>query len=77
MNIDIRNKKTNFCGLIYGEHYIAGDEISLLLAASVFNLKKWMRLHFFALFVKGFSLILKHIQRMQMISFRLSVLKRI
>ena len=35
-----------------------GDEINLLLAASAFNLKKWMRLHFFALFLEGFSLIL-------------------
>ena len=36
----------------------AGDEINLLLAASAFNLKKWMRIHFFALFIKYFSLIL-------------------
>ncbi len=28
-----------------------GDEVNLLLAASAFNLKKWMRLYFFALFM--------------------------
>lgn len=54
-----------------------GDEINLLLAASAFNLKKWMRLHFFALFLEGFSLILltlRDIQRMKVISFRLDAL---
>ncbi len=49
----------------------AGDEINLLLAASAFNLKKWMRLHFFTLFIQGLSQILlafRHIQIMKMIS---------
>jgi len=54
----------------------SGDETNLLLAASAFNLKKWMRLHFFAFFMQDFSLILltlKHIQRIEMKSFRLAV----
>jgi len=28
-----------------------GDEVNLLLAASAFNLKKWMRIYFFALYL--------------------------
>jgi len=28
-----------------------GDEVNLLMAASAFNLKKWMRIYFFALFL--------------------------
>jgi len=58
----------------------SGDEINLLLTVTAFNLKKWMRLHFFALFIKDFSLSLlslKYIQRMKMISFRLAVLTNI
>ena len=34
-----------------------GDEVNLLLAASAFNLKKWMRLYFFALLRGNISLI--------------------
>ena len=34
-----------------------GDEVNLLLAASAFNLKKWMRLYFFALFIGNISLV--------------------
>ena len=34
-----------------------GDEVNLLLAASAFNLKKWMRLYFFALFIGDISLV--------------------
>jgi len=35
-----------------------GDEINLLLAASAFNLKKWMNIYFYALFIQDFSLML-------------------
>ena len=34
-----------------------GDEINLLLAASAFNLKKWMRLYFFTLFIRNIILL--------------------
>ncbi len=34
-----------------------GDQINLLLAATAFNLKKWMRLYFFALFSQNFIFI--------------------
>lgn len=57
-----------------------GDEINLLLAASAFNLKKWMRIHFFALFLKYFTLILlilKYIQGIKSVSFNLAVLRTI
>ncbi len=34
-----------------------GDEVNLLMAASVFNLKKWMRLYFFALYLGDYLLM--------------------
>ena len=34
-----------------------GDEINLLLAASAFNLKKWMRIYFYAIFLGNASLL--------------------
>ena len=34
-----------------------GDEINILLAASAFNLKKWMRIYFFALFLQDYYLL--------------------
>jgi len=34
-----------------------GDEVNLLMAASAFNLKKWMRIYFFALFLGDYLLI--------------------
>ena len=34
-----------------------GDEVNLLLAASAFNLKKWMRLYFFALYLGEYYMI--------------------
>jgi len=34
-----------------------GDEINLLLAASAFNLKKWMRIYFYAVFLGNVCLI--------------------
>ena len=36
-----------------------GDEINLLLAASAFNLKKWMNIYFYAVFLRDISLTLK------------------
>jgi len=34
-----------------------GDEVNLLMAASAFNLKKWMRIYFFALFLGDYLLM--------------------
>ena len=34
-----------------------GDEVNLLMAASAFNLKKWMRIYFFALYLGNYLLI--------------------
>lgn len=34
-----------------------GDEINLLMAATAWNLKKWMNLYFFAVFSRNFSLL--------------------
>jgi IS5 family transposase len=34
-----------------------GDQINLLLAATAFNLKKWMRIYFFALFLRDVLLL--------------------
>jgi len=34
-----------------------GDEANLLLAASAFNLKKWMRLYFFAIYIGHYTLM--------------------
>jgi len=42
-----------------------GDEINLLLAATAFNLKKWMRIYFYALFIQDFTLLLKAIKQIQ------------
>ena len=58
----------------------AGDEINLLLAASAFNLKKWMRIHFFALsldLIYRILYTLKYIQSIKMVSFNLTALKYI
>ena len=34
-----------------------GDEVNLLMAASVFNLKKWIRIYFFALYLGDYLLM--------------------
>ena len=34
-----------------------GDEVNLLMAASAFNLKKWMRIYFFALYLGDYLLM--------------------
>jgi IS5 family transposase len=55
-----------------------GDEINLLLAASAFNLKKWMRIYFYALFIQDFTLLLyaiKQIQRLKSLYQMLAILK--
>ena len=41
-----------------------GDEINLLLAASAFNLKKWMNIYFYAVFLRNISLSLKALEEM-------------
>lgn len=40
-----------------------GDEINLLLAASAFNLKKWMNIYFYAVFLRDISLIVKALKQ--------------
>ena len=51
-----------------------GDEINLLLAASVFNLKKWMNIYFYAVFSREISLILRAVEQMQKLLFLLCCL---
>ncbi len=42
-----------------------GDEINLLLAASAFNLKKWMNIYFYAVFIQDASSLLRAISELQ------------
>jgi len=42
-----------------------GDEINLLLAASAFNLKKWMNIYFYAVFLQDISLVVKALREIQ------------
>jgi IS5 family transposase len=42
-----------------------GDEINLLLAATAWNLKKWMNIYFFAVFSKNFNLLFKAIAQLK------------
>ncbi len=42
-----------------------GDEINLLLAASAFNLKKWMNIYFYAVFIQDASSLLRAILELQ------------
>jgi IS5 family transposase len=42
-----------------------GDEINLLLAASAFNLKKWMNIYFYALFLQDITLMLTALEEMR------------
>lgn len=42
-----------------------GDEINLLLAAAAFNLKKWINIYFYAVFLQDISLSLKAIEQIQ------------
>ena len=41
-----------------------GDEINLLLAATAFNLKKWINIYFYTLFLQDFTLMLKALEEM-------------
>jgi IS5 family transposase len=42
-----------------------GDEINLFLAATAFNLKKWMNIYLYALFIQDCALLLKAIHQIQ------------
>jgi len=48
-----------------------GDEINLLLAASAFNLKKWMNIYFYALFIQDFTLVLLAIKQINIIKLQI------
>ena len=55
-----------------------GDEINLLLAASAFNLKKWMNIYFYALFIQDLTLIVIAVNQINIIKlliFRLLLAK--
>ena len=43
----------------------AGDEINLLLAASAFNLKKWMNIYFYAVYLGNITLLVRAVEEMQ------------
>jgi len=43
----------------------AGDEINLLLAASAFNLKKWINIYFYAVFLRDISLLMRAMEEIQ------------
>jgi len=43
-----------------------GDEINLLLAASAFNLKKWMNIYFYALFSRDYALTIEAIEKVEL-----------
>ena len=49
-----------------------GDEINLLLAASAFNLKKWMNIYFYALFIQDLTLISIAIKQITIIKLQIS-----
>ena len=51
-----------------------GDEINLLLAASAFNLKKWMNIYFLAVLLRDITLRLKAFEEMQKIIFLIQYL---
>lgn len=42
-----------------------GDEINLLLAATAFNLKKWMNIYFYALFSQNLILLLQALEQIR------------
>jgi len=48
-----------------------GDEINLLLAASAFNLKKWMNIYFYAIFIQDFTLILIAVKQINIIKLQI------
>ena len=57
---DFRMQKNYLKGFI-------GDQINLLMAATAFNLKKWMNIYFYAIFTLNFNLMLTSIQEYQKI----------
>ena len=55
-----------------------GDEINLLLAATAFNLKKWMNIYFYAIFIQDFTILsisIKEIQRLKSLYQLLMIVK--
>lgn len=42
-----------------------GDEINLLLAATAFNLKKWMNIYFYALFSRDYTLVVEAVLQVE------------
>jgi IS5 family transposase len=64
MKFDHRMQKNYLKGFI-------GDEINLLMAASAFNLKKWMNIYFYALFIQDFTLIVIAIKQINIIKFQI------
>jgi len=42
-----------------------GDEINLLLAATAFNLNKWINIYLYALFIQDFTLLLEAMKQIQ------------
>lgn len=55
-----------------------GDEINLLLAATAFNLKKWMNIYLYALFIQDFTLLLesmKQIKKLKNLYMKLTLVK--
>ena len=48
-----------------------GDEINLLLAATAFNLKKWMNIYLYALFIQDFTLVLESMKQIQIIKLQI------
>lgn len=56
----------------------SGDEINLLLAATAFNLKKWINIYLYALFIQDFTLLLdacEEMNRLKYLYLRLLFLK--
>jgi IS5 family transposase len=64
-------------------NYLKGfvrDEINLLLVASAFNLKKWMNIYFYALFLRDIALLilaLKQIQKSIVLFYYLLLMKKL
>ena len=55
-----------------------GDEINLLITATAFNLKKWMNIYFYALFLQDIILLstsIKEIQRLKSLYLLLRIIK--
>ncbi|MEA1914895.1 MAG: IS5 family transposase [Campylobacterota bacterium] len=54
-----------------------GDSINLLLAASAFNLKKWMNLYLYAIFIQNYTLFLEAITQLKKNALLFQILLRI